>query len=248
MIPDYQHKVLVVISDTHVSEVILNILEMENLKYTHTDNCKSALENLKTATQPFSLIISGQQMPDMQGTQLLEHAKKLSPATIRFLLTEDSNIQTIINAVNKGSVQWYVSKPWDNDKMIKTIGSGIGQYEQFLKKENLITLAKKQNAKLYELNCELMETAKAHDKNLIAIDSEIESIKAQLKELTSYAPLSPTQVMEQLQAILAPQDEKSQEVLNALFSQTINTLFINFNTLASKNEFEMPVPSKRGVA
>ncbi|MCP4721752.1 MAG: response regulator [Desulfobacteraceae bacterium] len=243
MTSDYGHKVLVVDDEAQVGKAIGRILEKEKLEYVYADSGESALESLKKTVQPFSLIISDQRMPGIQGTQFLEHAKKLHPETIRFLITGYSEIQTIINAVNRGSVQRYISKPWNNDELAKTIQSGIGQYERFLENKNLIALAKKQNARLYELNCELMETAKAHGKEIETINTEILSIETQLKGSDSHPPpVSPALIMKELQAVLDPLGKKGQGMLNDLFSQTINALFNEFNDLSQRNGFEMPAP------
>jgi DNA-binding NtrC family response regulator len=148
MISGYQHRVLVVDDEAPIGKAIGRLLEIEKLEYVYVNSGESALESLKKAAQPFSLIISDQRMPGMPGTQFLEHAKRLNPETIRFLITGHSDMQTIINAVNKGAVQRYIAKPWKNDEMVQAIQYGIGQYERFLEDKALITLAKKQNAKL----------------------------------------------------------------------------------------------------
>jgi response regulator RpfG family c-di-GMP phosphodiesterase len=232
------HKILVVDDEPQVGKAIGRLLAMEKLESVYAKSGESALEMLKSAPQPFSLIISDQKMPGMEGTQFLEQAKILHPETIRFLITGYSQMETIINAVNKGAVQRYISKPWDNDELVVAIRSGIKQYERFLENNALITLAKKQNAKLYELNCELMENAKTHNKERILIDTEIESIDVQLKEITSCQALNPSQIMEKLQAI-TPLGGQGQKMLGDLYSQTIIALFDEFNDLALKNGFEI---------
>ncbi len=245
MISNYQHRVLVVDDEALIGKAIGQLLEIEKIESVYVNSGESALERLKTAGQPFSLIISDQRMPGMQGTQFLEHARRLNPETIRFLMTGHSEMETIINAVNKGAVQRYISKPWKNDAMVQAIQYGIEQYERFLEEKALITLAKKQNAKLYELNCELMETAKTHTKELRVIDTEIESIETQLKELTPPSTLSPSMIMEELQKIIAPPGEKGQKILNNLFAQTLTNLYKNFSDLSLVNGFEMPPLDKR---
>jgi DNA-binding NtrC family response regulator len=245
MISDYQHRVLVVDDQKQIGKTIGRLLEMEKLESVYVDSGEAALALLKAEGQPFSLIISDQRMRGMQGTQFLEQAKQLHPETIRFLITEHSDMQTIINAVNKGAVQWYMSKPWADDEMIQAIQYGIGQYEQFLENNALITLAKKQNAKLYELNCELMETAKAHTKQLQVIDTEIEAIEKQLTQLTLQTTLSPPRVIEELQKIIPPPGEKGQTLLTHLFAQTITALYKSYNDLSLGNGFEMPPLGER---
>ena len=42
-------------------------------------------------------------------------------------------------------------------------------------------LGRKQNGKLYELNCELIETTKSGEKELARLEQEVDKLKAQLK-------------------------------------------------------------------
>jgi hypothetical protein len=92
-----------------------------------------------------------------------------------------------------------------------------------------------------------METAKTHTKKLRVIDTEIEAIETQLKELIPHTNVTPSMIMEELQAIVAPLGEKGQGILNDLFAQTITALFNDFNDLALGNGFEMPPLGKRKV-
>ena len=122
---EYQHKVLVVDDDEQIGKTICRILKTEHRKYAWTDSGEAALEKLKKARQPYSLIISDQRMGGMDGTTFLEQAKNISPNTIRFLLTGYMEMETLIKAVNKGAIQRYIAKPWDPDEFVEDIRSGI---------------------------------------------------------------------------------------------------------------------------
>ena len=58
------------------------------------------------------LVITDQRMPDMTGVQFLEQIIPLYPDCIRMILTGFSDVQAIIQAINKGRVYRYISKPW----------------------------------------------------------------------------------------------------------------------------------------
>ena len=103
---------LLVDDDAPTGKAIGRVLEREGLGYTFVDSAEEGIKVLENVEFPFSLILSDQRMPGMPGTEFLSRAKELAPDTIRYLITGYSEMDTIINAVNKGAVQHYISKPW----------------------------------------------------------------------------------------------------------------------------------------
>lgn len=69
------------------------------------------------------VIISDQRMPEMTGIQFFESILEEFPGPIRMLLTGYADINAVIDAINKGQVFKYFSKPWDDtdirDNVIK---------------------------------------------------------------------------------------------------------------------------------
>jgi adenylate cyclase len=59
------------------------------------------------------LIITDQRMPQMTGVQLLEAIQSEYPDTIRMILTGYSDIEAVIQAINTGRVDLYLTKPYD---------------------------------------------------------------------------------------------------------------------------------------
>ncbi|MBU1341060.1 MAG: response regulator [Proteobacteria bacterium] len=237
---EYRHRVLVVDDDEQIGKTIGRILQTQNIESVFADSGESGLVKIEKTTPPFSIIISDQRMTGMTGIQFLEQAKKLTPDSIRFLLTGYLEMETLINAVNKGSIQRYIAKPWEHDDVVTAIRSGILLYEKILENENLLTLAKKQNAKLYELNCELMETTKGHNKQIHELDTAIDIIEKQIKALSSQKTINP-------EALLAEIENKVKEgagidfkKTEAFFTDTIKELYGQFTELAQRSGFEMP--------
>ncbi|SDU61263.1 response regulator [Desulfobacula phenolica] len=224
---EYQHKVLIVDNDDRINETINQVLQMEKIQAVFADSGESALEEIKKTNHPFSLIIADQNLPGMKGTEFFEHTKKLTPETARFMTTDHMQVETIINAVNKGAIQRYNLKPWQYDDLVEAIKTGIKQYEFFLDYENLLTLAKKQNAELYELACELTETTKSHGRILHELDNDIERIKKEIKNLLSH-PTNPDIFPDEI------------EKIETLFSETIKEMYCQFKELGYRNGFDMP--------
>lgn len=62
------------------------------------------------------IIISDQRMPNTTGIEFLEGTIKKHPDSIRLLITGQTDIETVIEAINRGQISQYLKKPWDWDK------------------------------------------------------------------------------------------------------------------------------------
>ncbi|MDD9303900.1 MAG: response regulator [Desulfobacter sp.] len=244
--PPHKHKVLIVGHKVPKDQTVGPVLEDLGLGFIHDETGEEGLESVRKATTPFSLVLCDQRMPGMKGSQFLAKVKEISPETIRVLITGYSDIKTIIRAVNKGAVQRYISKPLKNDDITQTIRSGIAQYEKYLESQQLYGVAKKQNKKLYELNCELMEATKATEKKLTRLEKEILTIAAQLKQKTAQRPLTQAQAVGLVVKCIDAIPGDSQKELNFLYEKSIQTLYKHFEELALRNGIEMPDPLGQG--
>lgn len=88
-------------------------------------NAKDALAILNEVEKPFEVIISDQRMPEITGTEFLERVKIESPKSVRMLLTGFADIQAVMDAINKGEVYRYLTKPWDEPYLKRTIDDGV---------------------------------------------------------------------------------------------------------------------------
>lgn len=71
------------------------------------------------------VIISDQRMPAMLGAELLRHVKKISPGTMRILLTGYSDLESIMSSINEGEVFRFVNKPWSIDEIRGIVASAV---------------------------------------------------------------------------------------------------------------------------
>ncbi len=114
---------------------------------------KEALEILRQHS--VHIIIADQRMPEMSGVELFERLLEEHPEPIRILLTGYANIESVIDAINRGQVFRYVRKPWDEDDLRMTIDNACEMYQtrQTLKTKN--AELEKTNADLVRVNEEL---------------------------------------------------------------------------------------------
>ncbi len=95
-------------------------------------------------SQEIGVIITDQRMPGMTGIEFLESILSVYPDTIRILLTGFSDINAVMDAINRGQVYKYLVKPWQNDELKMYIENALEIYN--LRKENKELANKLQNA------------------------------------------------------------------------------------------------------
>ncbi|MDB5158749.1 MAG: response regulator, partial [Mucilaginibacter sp.] len=95
----------------------------------------SAKEGRKVLdSQEIGVIITDQRMPGITGIEFLESILPVYPDTIRILLTGFSDINAVMDAINRGQVYKYLVKPWQNDELKMYIENALEIYN--LRKEN----------------------------------------------------------------------------------------------------------------
>lgn len=84
--------------------------------------------------EEIDIIITDQRMPEQTGVEFLESIIPIHPSPIRVLLTGYTDIQAVIDAINKGQVYHYLTKPWEEDYLRTVIKNAFEVYT--LRKEN----------------------------------------------------------------------------------------------------------------
>jgi len=80
------------------------------------------------------VIITDQRMPHMTGVEFLEKVQEKFTDPIRILLTGFTDMSTVVEAVNKGKIFHYLTKPWNEEELDQTIERAYGIY---LEKEKI---------------------------------------------------------------------------------------------------------------
>lgn len=79
-------------------------------------------------TKKVEIIITDQRMPAMTGVEFLEKVINEYPDPIRILLTGYADMSAVVDAVNKGKIFHYVTKPWDEEELNTTITRAYAKY------------------------------------------------------------------------------------------------------------------------
>lgn len=118
-----KYNLLIVDDEIMVIRSILRVLNRDEYNIFYTADPLEAPDILSSNT--IDLMISDQRMPNMSGLELLMTARTVSPSTVRILMSGYSDIDIVIAAINDGKIYKYITKPWNNDKLIETVESAI---------------------------------------------------------------------------------------------------------------------------
>lgn len=80
------------------------------------------------------VIIADQRMPNSTGVEFFDIVRNAFPDPIRILLTGFTDVEAIIDAINKGQIFRYIKKPWDQLELRTTIRNA---YEVYATRQNL---------------------------------------------------------------------------------------------------------------
>jgi len=162
-----EHSLLLVDDERAITKAIERLFRKEGHEVFTAGSGKEALELLEEMDKTFSLIISDQRMPGMTGSELLERAKEIAPDAIRILLTGFSDLEAVIDAVNRGEIHRYMTKPWNDADLLVQVRYFLEQYELIMENRRLMTLSEQQNRELRELNKSLEQKVAERTKDLV---------------------------------------------------------------------------------
>ena len=117
---DKQNRVsrLLIIDD---EEEMLNSLRRLFRKEYEVFIAKSADEGYKIMLEnEIHVILSDQRMPGLSGSEFFDKIKRIFPDSVRLILTGYADLDAVIEAVNRGNIFRYITKPW-NPLELKTI-------------------------------------------------------------------------------------------------------------------------------
>jgi len=178
----YQHSILLVDDEVSITKSLERIFRKTNYRIFTASGGKEGLDLLNKLEKPVSLIISDQRMPEMTGAQFLEKARKIFPDAYRYLLTGYSDIEAVMDAVNKGKIHRYLSKPWDDDELLLQVHQSLEQYELVLENKRLSELTNTQNKELNELNKNLEEKVSKRTLEVRQKNTELKKANKNLEE------------------------------------------------------------------
>ena len=114
-------KILVIDDEAAIRRILKEILEHEQYQ---VDDAASAIEALPLVKEnEYDAILCDIKMPQMDGIEFLEEAKKISDAPV-IMISGHGTIDTAVEAIKKGAFD-YISKPPDLNRLLITLRNAL---------------------------------------------------------------------------------------------------------------------------
>ncbi len=128
---------LLVDDESNILRALTRMLRRDGYKILTASSGKEGLEVVND-NPDIKVIISDQRMPEMSGTEFLSQVKEISPSIIRIILSGFSDLNTITEAINKGEIFRFISKPWDDDILRENVKDAFRHYQLYTLNEEFL--------------------------------------------------------------------------------------------------------------
>src|SRR4051812_47871409 len=105
-------RVLIVDDERSMREMLAILLRREGHDVVTAENGRKAIEFLDQ--RPFDVVVSDARMPDIDGIQVLRHARSINPSVIAIMITAFGSAD-LIKGVEQLGVTDYVEKPFNTE-------------------------------------------------------------------------------------------------------------------------------------
>ena len=102
-------------------------------------SAEEALDFFRKNRPKVEAVVSDQRMPGLSGSEFFGKLLEINPSPTRILLTGFADLEAIIDAVNRGHIWRYVSKPWEPEELKLTLKQAVERthLQNSLKDSNL---------------------------------------------------------------------------------------------------------------
>lgn len=133
-----RYQILIVDDEPNILEALARIFK-KDYDLLLASSAKEGLE-LLLKHKDTSLILCDQRMPEMTGVEMLEKSLGLCPQAVRLLLTGYSDIEAVIEAINRGHIYRYLTKPWENELLKLEVKRALEYYDFNRAKDQFLML------------------------------------------------------------------------------------------------------------
>ncbi|MDQ5905683.1 MAG: hypothetical protein QG590_164 [Pseudomonadota bacterium] len=122
-----QRRLLLVDDEDGVLQSLKRLFRREGYAILTAGSATEALRLL--GENEIQVIICDQRMTGMNGTDLLARVAEIYPETIRIMLTGYTELQSVMNAINRGAIYKFLTKPWDDEALREHVRDAFLHYE-----------------------------------------------------------------------------------------------------------------------
>lgn len=151
--------------------------------YFNVDTATSGYDGLKKINnyKNYAAVVADFMMPGMDGVNFIIEARLIAPETIRLMLTGKGDLKVASEALNKGSIFMFLTKPCPSEQLLKAVIAAVEKYRGIERNINLEPTGVLEGLKLLHKGLVLWSQGKVRP----SIDNFTESRAFFLKESES---------------------------------------------------------------
>ncbi|MDP2795462.1 MAG: response regulator [Sulfurisoma sp.] len=149
-----ERTLLLVDDEENILSALARLLRRDGYRILRATGGRAGLE-LLAANNDVGVIISDQRMPEMNGTEFLSQVKELYPDTVRIVLSGYTELNSVTDAINRGAIYKFLTKPWEDDLLRANIEEAFRHYEMKQENQRLTHELQTANEALSTLNRDL---------------------------------------------------------------------------------------------
>ncbi|MFA5363333.1 MAG: response regulator [Candidatus Omnitrophota bacterium] len=138
-----KHVLLVVDDEENILAILNRVLRGDTREIILAGNVRQGLEKMKSAGGA-DLVISDNKLPDGTGIDFLVKVRQLYPDAIRILITGYPDLESAIDAINKGQVYRFIPKPWENEELRLIVKQALDYGDALRDNRVLLNIARQQ--------------------------------------------------------------------------------------------------------
>jgi response regulator RpfG family c-di-GMP phosphodiesterase len=148
-----ERTLLLVDDEENILSALTRLLRRDGYRILRAGSGREGLELLDA--NKVGVIISDQRMPEMTGTEFLSRVKECYPETIRIVLSGYTELDSITDAINRGAIYKFLTKPWEDELLRANVEEAFRHYEMAQENQRLANELQVANQALSEINQDL---------------------------------------------------------------------------------------------
>jgi diguanylate cyclase (GGDEF)-like protein len=121
-----QQALLIVDDDEKILSALNRCLRGQGYRILQASDGTEGLEIL--ASNTIQVIVSSQRVATTNGVDFLTTAAKLYPDSMRIILSGYTELRSVLDAVNRGDIYRFLTKPWDDEQLRESIHDAFRRY------------------------------------------------------------------------------------------------------------------------
>jgi len=101
--------------EENILRALTRLLRRDGYRILTATSATEAFELL--ARNEVQVIVSDQRMPNISGTEFLSQVKQMYPRTMRLVLSGYTDLASVTDAINRGAIYKFLTKPWDDEQL-----------------------------------------------------------------------------------------------------------------------------------